>query len=126
MKRILQTLAVAVLLAVVAFAFHPSIRAGWARRSALAFYTLGGVAMWLFSLGPAPTLMNQPLLYKAPYAWLMLVPGVEGVRVPARFWVLATLCLAVACAVAGGRRQRGAARTLREPVQRLRPLDRPS
>ena len=93
---------VAVLLAVVAFALHPSIRAGWARRSALAFYTLGAVAMWLFSLGPAPTLMNKPLLYKAPYAWLMLVPGVEGVRVPARFWVLATLCLAVACALALG------------------------
>jgi hypothetical protein len=32
----------------------------------------------------------------------MLVPGVEGVRVPARFWVLATLCLAVACALALG------------------------
>jgi F5/8 type C domain len=93
---------VAVLLAVVAFALHPSIRAGWGRRSALAFYTLAAVAMWLFSLGPAPTLMNKPLLYKAPYAWLMLVPGVEGVRVPARFWVLATLCLAVACALALG------------------------
>jgi hypothetical protein len=93
---------VAVLLAVVALALHPSIRAGWARRSALAFYTFASVAMWLFSLGPAPTLMNKPLLYKAPYAWLMLVPGVEGVRVPARFWVLATLCLAVACALALG------------------------
>ena len=58
--------------------------------------------MWVFSLGPAPTLMNKPLLYKAPYAWLMLVPGVEGVRVPARFWVLATLCLAVAGALALG------------------------
>jgi hypothetical protein len=93
---------VAVLLAAGAFALHPSIRAGWGRRSALAFYTLAAVAMWLFSLGPAPTLMNKPLLYKAPYAWLMLVPGVEGVRVPARFWVLATLCLAVACALALG------------------------
>jgi hypothetical protein len=93
---------VALLLAVVALALHPSIRAGWGRRSALAFYTLGALVMWLFSLGPAPTLMNQPLLYKAPYAWLMLVPGVEGVRVPARFWVLATLCLAVACALALG------------------------
>jgi hypothetical protein len=58
--------------------------------------------MWLFCLGPAPTLMGQPILYKAPYAWLMMVPGVEGVRVPARFWVLATLCLAVAGALALG------------------------
>ena len=80
----------------IALVLHPSIRAGWSRRSSLAFYTLAAVAMWLFCLGPAPTLMGKPLLYKAPYAWLMLVPGVEGVRVPARFWVLATLCLAVA------------------------------
>jgi hypothetical protein len=93
---------VAVLLAVIAFAMHPSIRAGWQRRSSLAFYSLAAVAMWLLCLGPAPTLMGKPLLYKAPYAWLMLMPGVEGVRVPARFWVLATLCLAVAAAVALG------------------------
>ena len=93
---------VAVLMAATALVLHPSIRAGWGRRSALAFYTLAAVAMWLFCLGPAPTLMGKPLLYKAPYAWLMLVPGVEGVRVPARFWVLATLCLAIAGAVALG------------------------
>ena len=63
---------------------HPSIRAGWRRRSALAFYSLAAVAMWLLCLGPAPTFMGKPLLYKAPYAWLMLMPGVEGVRVPAQ------------------------------------------
>jgi hypothetical protein len=93
---------VAVLLAVIAFVMHPSIRAGWQRRSSLAFYALAAVAMWLFSLGPAPTFMGKPLLYKAPYAWLMLMPGVEGVRVPARFWILATLCLAIAASVALG------------------------
>jgi hypothetical protein len=87
---------IAVLLAAIGLALHPSIRTGWRQRSPLAFYTLGAVAMWLFSLGPSPTLMNRPLLYKAPYSWLMLLPGVEGVRVPARFWVLATMCLAIA------------------------------
>lgn len=93
---------VAVLFAAIALVLHPSIRAGWGRRSSLAFYTLASIAMWLFCLGPAPTLLGKPLLYKAPYAWLMLVPGVEGVRVPARFWVLATLCLAVAGSLALG------------------------
>ena len=62
----------------------------------LAFYTIAAAIMWMFCLGPRPTLLHQPLLYKAPYSWLMLLPGVEGVRVPARFWVLATMCLAVA------------------------------
>lgn len=95
-----KPLSVAVLLAVIACAMHPSIRAGWKRRSPLAFYTLAAIVMWLFSLGPAPTLMGKPMLYKAPYAWLLMLPGVDGVRVPARFWVLATMCLAVAAALA--------------------------
>lgn len=95
-----KPLSIAVLLAAIALALHPSVRTAWARRSTLAFYTLAAIAMWLFSLGPAPTFMNQPVLYKAPYAWLLMLPGVEGVRVPARFWVLATLCLAIAGALA--------------------------
>jgi hypothetical protein len=95
-----KPLSVAILLAVVALAMHPSIRAGWRQRSPLAFYTIAAGVMWLFSLGPSPTLMNQPVLYKAPYAWLMLVPGVDGVRVPARFWTLATMCMAVAVGLA--------------------------
>ncbi|MGH9371395.1 MAG: discoidin domain-containing protein [Vicinamibacterales bacterium] len=97
-----KPLSVAVFLGVLALAMHPSIRVGWRLRSPLAFYTLAAAVMWLFSLGPSPTLMNEPLLYKAPYSWLMLLPGVDGVRVPARFWVLATMCLAIAGALALG------------------------
>lgn len=95
-----KPLSVAVLLAAVALVLHPSVRSAWRRRSPLAFYALATVAMWIFSLGPSPTWMNDPVIYKAPYAWLMLLPGVEGVRVPARFWVLGTLCLATAAALA--------------------------
>jgi hypothetical protein len=95
-----KPLSIALLSTVIALALHPSIRAGWSRRSPLAFYTIAAAVMWLFSLGPSPTLLNQPLLYKAPYSWLMLVPGVDGIRVPARFWVLSTLCLAIAGALA--------------------------
>ena len=94
-----KPLSIAVLLTAAALLLHPAIVRGWRERSALAFYALATDAMWLFSLGPSPTLMNQPLIYKAPYAWLMMVPGVDGVRVPARFWVLATLCLAIAAAL---------------------------
>ena len=96
----LKPLSVAILLAVVALAMHPSIRVGWRQRSPLAFYTIAAAVMWLFSLGPSPTLMDKPFLYKAPYSWLMLVPGVDGVRVPARFWTLATMCMAAAAALA--------------------------
>jgi hypothetical protein len=66
----------------------------------MTFYALAALAMWLFCLGPEPTLMDRPIIYKAPYAWLMMLPGVEGVRVPGRFWMLAALCLAIAAALA--------------------------
>ena len=36
----------------------------------------------------------------APYAWLMLLPGFEGLRVPTRFWIIGSLCLAAAVALA--------------------------
>lgn len=95
-----KPLSIAALLAAGAFALHPSIRLAWSRRSPLAFYTLAAVVCWMFALGPAPTFLGQPVLYKAPYAWLMELPGVDGVRVPARFWVLGTMCLAVAAGLA--------------------------
>jgi hypothetical protein len=91
-----KPLSVGLLFLVIAAAMHPSVRTAWRRRSALAFYAIAAVVMWLFSLGPAPTLFNRPIIYKAPYAWLMLLPGVDGIRVPARFWMLAAMCLAVA------------------------------
>lgn len=91
---------VALLFFTAAAALHPAVRTAWLRRSTLAFYALAAALMWLFSLGPLPTVMNRPLIYKAPYAWLMMVPGVDGVRVPARFWMLAVLCLAVAAGLA--------------------------
>lgn len=95
-----KPLSIAVLCTIVVLAVHPSVRTAWQRRSALTFYTLAAAAMWLLSLGPEPTLMESPILYKAPYAWLMAFPGVDGVRVPARFWMLAALCLAVAAGLA--------------------------
>jgi F5/8 type C domain-containing protein len=95
-----KPLSLALLLAATALLLHPSVRTAWRRRSPLAFYALATVLMWLFSLGPSPTLMDRPFIYKAPYSWLLMLPGVDGVRVPARFWVLATLCLAIAAALA--------------------------
>ena len=93
---------ISVMVACLAMAalLHPAVRAAWRRRSSLAFYALATIAMWLFSLGPSPTLLNQPALYKAPYSWLLYIPGMDGVRVPARFWMLGVLCLAVTAALA--------------------------
>jgi hypothetical protein len=52
-------------------------------------------AMWL-SLGLAPQALGRPLNVLAPYRWLYdYVPGFEGVRVPARFVMIALAMLAV-------------------------------
>jgi hypothetical protein len=95
-----KPLSVAIALLAISAALSPTARALWTQRSRSAFFLLAAVAMWLFALGPAPTLMGKPILYKAPYTWLMYIPGVEGVRVPARFWMLAVLCLSIAAALA--------------------------
>lgn len=95
-----KPLTLAFLLLAAATALHPVVRDVWARRSPFAFFILAAVVMWLFSLGPEPTFMDRPILYKAPYSWLLRIPGVEGVRVPSRFWMLAVICLAAAAALA--------------------------
>ena len=81
----------------------PQLRAAFHRRSILAFYLLAAFAMWVFALGPDPTVMDQRALYQAPYGWLMRLPGFDGVRVPARFWVMALACLSVVGALAADR-----------------------
>jgi hypothetical protein len=78
----------------------PRIRAAWQRRSALAFYLLAAFAMWVFALGPDPTLLDMRALYQAPYGWLMRLPGFDGLRVPARFWMMSLVCLSVVAGLA--------------------------
>jgi hypothetical protein len=77
----------------------------WARRlararSPLAFYAAATLIMWIFSFGPSPSIGGMPVIAGAPYRWLTLLPGYDSLRVPARFAMLATLCLAAAGAIA--------------------------
>jgi hypothetical protein len=101
------TLALAAALAVIASL--PGVRAAFHRRSALAFYLFAAFAMWMFALGPDPTVMGQRALYRAPYSALMQLPGFDGLRVPARFWMMALVCLSVVAALTvhrlGGRKR---------------------
>ncbi len=71
-----------------------SMRRALASRSVFGFYAVAAFVTWLFSLGPAPTIMGSPLMYRGPYSLLMLFPGFNALRVPARFWMMTTLCLA--------------------------------
>ena len=95
-----KPLTLALVAALVLMASLPRIRAAFSRRSPLAFYLLAAFAMWVFALGPDPTVMDLRALYQAPYGWLMRLPGLDGLRVPARFWMMALVCLSVVAALA--------------------------
>ena len=98
-----SSIAKPVLLAVVAFVLalllSRGARAAVRQSSALGFYLLTAVVMWVLTFGPTVTLMGQMRGYSGPYAWLMLLPGMSGLRVPARFWLCATICLAAAAGI---------------------------
>ena len=59
--------------------------------------------MFVFALGPEPRLGSTVVLYDAPYGWLLSLPGFHAIRVPARFAMLAFLCLSVAAGLAFAR-----------------------
>jgi hypothetical protein len=73
------------------------LRGAVADRRAWLFAALS-VAGILLSFGPSLPLVGQTPL--APFNWLVALPGLDGVRVAARFAVLATLGLAGLAAIA--------------------------
>jgi hypothetical protein len=81
--------------AVIALALPPGTRLAARHSSTMSFYVLGAIVMWLLSLGPRLRVMDRAIGYSGPYTWVMLIPGGDGLRVPARFWMVAILCLAV-------------------------------
>jgi hypothetical protein len=90
-KPLTFSLVLALLLALTS----PALRRAYVSRSVIGFYAVAGFLMWLFSLGPVPTLMGHTIMHRGPYALLMYLPGFNSLRVPARFWMTVTLCLAV-------------------------------
>jgi len=77
----------------------PAVATAVRERSSLLFYAFAAFAMWVFALGPDPTFLSRRALYQAPYGWLMQLPGFDGLRVPARFWMMALICLSVIAAM---------------------------
>jgi hypothetical protein len=67
--------------------------------STLVFYSLAAVALYACALGPGPE-DGGAFTWIRPYRWLALLPGYDGLRVPARFAMLAVLCLSVAAGLA--------------------------
>ena len=83
---------VAVALFAASVACRPAMRAAFRRRSPFAFYVIAAIFLLACSLGPRPTFLGEPILYRPPYAWLMNLPlFADGVRAPARFAMPAVL-----------------------------------
>jgi hypothetical protein len=72
-----------------------NVRAAVRQRSTTGFYLGAALIMWLFALGPTVTFMGVARPIPGLYRVLMLLPGGGGLRAPGRFWLMATLCLAV-------------------------------
>jgi len=96
----IKPLTAAIWCLVLALAVDGRLARAWRARSALAFYVCAAAVMYVLSFGPEPSFLGEPFWYKPPYAWLMELPGLSSVRAPARFAMLAELCLAVAAALA--------------------------
>jgi hypothetical protein len=73
------------------------------RRPAGLFYALAAILFWWLSFGPARAGDGFADVLMRPYSLLTWLPGFEGLRVPARFGMLAALCLAVAASIAAAR-----------------------
>ena len=90
-----KPLSTALVLLLVAGLLSDRFRGALARGSTLTFYVGAACVCWVLSWGPFPRLFGVPVLYQAPYAWLLQLPGVDALRVPARFWMVTVLCLSV-------------------------------
>jgi hypothetical protein len=90
---------VSVFSSLIALALPPGARLAARRASVLSFYLFSTVLMWLLALGPRLRVMDRSIGYDGPYVWVMLLPGGDGLRVPARFWMVAILCLSAVMAL---------------------------
>ena len=83
----------------VALVRRGMVRDAIRRRSPGVFYALAAALFWWLSFGPAedPSLGGALL---RPYTLLTWLPGFDGLRAPARFAMIATVCISVAAACA--------------------------
>jgi hypothetical protein len=72
----------------------------WRDRRFVFYVGLAALLTWLCA-GPAADRQSLAALWH-PYGWFSWWPGFTGLRVPARFFMLASLCLAVAAGLAVG------------------------
>jgi hypothetical protein len=76
----------------------------WSKRQpphvyTLSFYLVAALVTWGLSLGPEVMWMGKETRVPGLFNLLLYLPGVDGLRVPARFWAMALLCLSIAAGI---------------------------
>jgi len=99
-SKVDKPLLIAIGAGIVAMMVSRTVLEAARRRSVAGFYLFAAFVMWLFALGPTVMFMGVERILPGPFQLLFLLPGGGGVRVPARFWLMATLCLAVVAGLA--------------------------
>ncbi len=102
-KALSKPLAIALYGLILTAISSRSLRNAWQRGSVPAFYLLAGVAMVILAFGPNPIAGELRVWDKAPYFYLLKLPGVSALRAPERFAMLGVFCLALAGAITLGR-----------------------
>ena len=89
---------------VVASCAAAALWPGRARRRMAWLYGALAATAFLLSLGPEPAAWSHRFLPSGPYLWLArLVPGADGLRVPARLGVVVLMALSVLAAMGAAR-----------------------
>ena len=73
----------------------PGLRRAYTARSVIGVLRARGIRHVAVQPRSGADADGQPVMYRGPYALLMYLPGFNSLRVPARFWMTVTLCLAV-------------------------------
>jgi hypothetical protein len=95
----------------LALALSPGVRAMVRQSRSISFYGIAAVLMWILTLGPRMTFMGIEGFW-GPYYLLMSLPGVNSLRVPARFWLMTTICLSVVAGLVVAELTRGRSRRM--------------
>jgi hypothetical protein len=102
-KDLDRSVGVAAWSGIAVIALVPALRQALARRSVFLFYVAMTFVLGILCYGPMMRRGEVVILEPMPYRWLMHLPGFNGLRAPARFWMLGLLCLAIAAGFAYAR-----------------------
>jgi hypothetical protein len=92
-------LAIAIAARLLAAIRGGTVLRAWQSQSIAGYYVLVIVVGYVLAFGPEWRLFGRPIVDQTPYAWLLHLPGFDGMRVPARFVMIAALAQAALLAV---------------------------